>query len=96
MAFSATDAAFEGFRLVRRNPLALVAWTLLYAVLTLTALFSLSGMVGALEAWSVQAEALEGVDKPSLEQVMAVASGDRKSTRLNSSHLARSRMPSSA
>lgn len=75
MAFSATDAAFEGFRLVRRNPLALVAWTLLYAVLTLTALFSLSGMVGALEAWSVQAEALEGVDKPSLEQVMAVASG---------------------
>ena len=28
MSFSATDAAFEGFRLVRRNPLALVGWTL--------------------------------------------------------------------
>ena len=75
MAFSATDAAFEGFRLVRRNPLALVAWTLLYAVLTLTALFSLSGMVGALEAWSVQAEAMDAVDQPSLEQVMALMSG---------------------
>lgn len=74
MAFSATDAAFEGFRLVRRNPLALVSWTLLYAVLTLTALFSLSHMVGPLEAWSAQAEALESVDTPSLEQVMALMS----------------------
>lgn len=75
MAFSATDAAFEGFRLVRRNPLALVAWTLLYAVLTLTTLFSLSTMVGSLEAWSVQVEAMESVDEPSLEQVMALMSG---------------------
>lgn len=75
MAFSATDAAFEGFRLVRRNPLALVAWTLLYAVLTLTALFSLSNMIGPLEAVTAQAEALESVDQPSLEQVMAVLAG---------------------
>lgn len=75
MAFSATDAAFEGFRLVRRNPLALVAWTVLYAVLTLIALFSLSTMVGSLEAWSAQAEAMESVDQPSLEQVMALMSG---------------------
>ena len=75
MAFSATDAAFEGFRLVRRNPLALVAWTLLYAVLTLTALFSFSTMIGPLEAWAVQAEALDGVDQPSLDQVMEMMSG---------------------
>ncbi len=75
MAFSATDAAFEGFRLVRRNPLALVAWTLLYAVLTLTALFSLSNMMGPLEAWTVQAEALDGVDQPSLDQVMEMMAG---------------------
>ncbi|WP_332658948.1 hypothetical protein [Brevundimonas sp.] len=75
MAFSATDAAFEGFRLVRRNPLALVAWTLLYAVLTLTALFSLSTMVGSLETWTAQVEAMESVDQPSLEQVMALMSG---------------------
>ncbi len=75
MAFSATDAAFEGFRLVRRNPLALVAWTLLYAVVTLTSLFSLSSMIGQLEAWVVQAEALDGVDNPSLDQVMDMMAG---------------------
>jgi hypothetical protein len=75
MAFSATDAAFEGFRLVRRNPLALVAWTLLYAVLTLATLFSMSGVVDQLEAWSAQAEALESVARPTLEQILAVMSG---------------------
>lgn len=75
MAFSATDAAFEGFRLVRRNPLALVAWTLLYAVLTLATLFSMSGVVDQLEAWSAQAEALESVTRPTLEQILAVMSG---------------------
>ena len=32
MSFSATDAAFEGFRVVRRNPVALVAWTVVYLV----------------------------------------------------------------
>jgi hypothetical protein len=74
MAFSATDAAFEGFRLVRRNPLALLAWTLLYAVLTLTALFSLSTMIGPLEAWTAQAEAMESVEQPGLEQAMALMS----------------------
>ncbi|MGZ9115123.1 MAG: hypothetical protein ACXW3K_10920 [Brevundimonas sp.] len=72
MAFSATDSAFEGFRLVRRNPLALVAWTLLYAVLTLAALFSLSGIVDQLEAVTAQAEAMESVAEPSLEQVGAL------------------------
>lgn len=30
MAFSATDAAFEGFRVVRRKPVALVFWSLFY------------------------------------------------------------------
>ncbi|HST91708.1 MAG TPA: hypothetical protein VLJ13_05870 [Brevundimonas sp.] len=72
MTFSATDAAFEGFRLVRRNPLALVAWTLLYAVLTLATLFSLTGVVGRLEAWTEQAEAMESVAQPSMQQVMAL------------------------
>ena len=72
MAFSATDAAFEGFRLVRRNPLALVAWTLLYAVLTLTALFSMSNVVGQLEGWSAQADAMDAVETPGIEQVWAL------------------------
>ena len=31
MAFSATDAVFEGFRVVRRQPLSLVFWSLFYA-----------------------------------------------------------------
>jgi len=72
MAFSATDAAFEGFRLVRRNPLALVAWTVLYAVLTLTALFSMSHVVSQLEGWSLRAEAMDSVATPSLDQVWAL------------------------
>ena len=38
MAFSGSDAAFEGFRLVRRNPMALVAWALV-AVAVLVELF---------------------------------------------------------
>ena len=72
MAFSATDAAFEGFRLVRRNPLALVAWTLLYALLTLTTVFSLARVAGPMADLIVKAEALEGVTRPPPEQIMAL------------------------
>lgn len=42
MAFSASDAAFEGFRVVRRHPFALVFWALLYVVL-FGAVFALVG-----------------------------------------------------
>lgn len=35
MPLAATDAAFEGFRLVRREPKVLLAWTLVYLVITL-------------------------------------------------------------
>ena len=42
MAFSATEAAFEGFRVVRRNPLALVFWALFYAVF-MGAIFAMMG-----------------------------------------------------
>lgn len=59
MAFSATDAAFEGFRLVRRKPMALVAWTLLYAVLSLASLFAMSNSMGGMIEWAERAEALE-------------------------------------
>lgn len=37
MAFSATDAAFEGFRVVRRHPLALVFWALFYVAVMIAA-----------------------------------------------------------
>lgn len=54
MAFSATDAAFEGFRVVRRNPMALVFWALFYVVIMAAAFAvmgpSLISMVAATEA----------------------------------------------
>jgi len=54
MAFSATDAAFEGFRVVRRNPMALVFWALFYAAIIVAAFAimgpSLISMVAATEA----------------------------------------------
>jgi hypothetical protein len=42
MSFSASDAAFEGFRVVRRKPMTLVFWTLLYIVV-MGAVFALVG-----------------------------------------------------
>lgn len=42
MAFSATDAAFEGFRVVRRHPMALVFWSLFY-VAVMVAVFAVMG-----------------------------------------------------
>lgn len=37
MGFSATEAAFEGFRVVRRRPMALVFWSLFYIAITAAA-----------------------------------------------------------
>ncbi|WP_396592856.1 hypothetical protein [Brevundimonas sp. R86498] len=48
MPFSATEAAFEGFRIVRRKPLSLLWWGALYAVLSLA---SLAAMVLNADAW---------------------------------------------
>lgn len=45
MAFSATDAAFEGFRVVRRHPVALVFWALFYAVMMTAGLALVGGSV---------------------------------------------------
>jgi hypothetical protein len=53
MRFSATDAAFEGFRVVRRHPMALVFWAVFYALIVGLALAlaggSLIGLMGAAE-----------------------------------------------
>ncbi len=59
MTFSASDAAFEGFRLVRRKPMALVAWTLLYAVLSLASLLAMSSAIDPLMVWAERMEAIE-------------------------------------
>ena len=70
MAFSATDAAFEGFRLVRRNPVALVAWTLLYLVYTLATLFAAGGMMRSMSVWMEQVEALEAGPPPTSPEAL--------------------------
>jgi hypothetical protein len=57
MSFSATEAAFEGFRIVRRNPLAILFWGLAY-VIFFVAFFALVG--GQLASIIAQAEALQG------------------------------------
>jgi hypothetical protein len=70
MAFSATDAAFEGFRLVRRNPMALASWTLLYLVYTLATLFAAGGMMRSMSVWMEQVEALEAGPPPSSPEAL--------------------------
>lgn len=42
MAFSTTDAAFEGFRVVRRHPMTVIFWALFYAVI-MAAAFAVMG-----------------------------------------------------
>ena len=74
MAFSASDAAFEGFRVVRRRPVALVAWALLYAVLSLASVFAMSNAIGPMVEWGERAEALESAE-PTQAEVMAVFQG---------------------
>jgi len=76
MAFSGSDAAFEGFRLVRRNPMALVAWALLYAVVSLASLFAMSTAIEPLTTWAERMEALETQSPAATpEQVMEAFQG---------------------
>ncbi len=72
MAFSATDAAFEGFRLVRRNPMVLVAWTALYGVMNFVALLAIRPVLDRLVAWQVEAQALESSAPDDLSAVWAM------------------------
>ncbi|TAJ63834.1 hypothetical protein [Brevundimonas sp.] len=71
MAFSATDAAFEGFRVVRRQPMALVFWALFYLVVMVAALAMVGGsVIGLMSA----AETLEQSGATSFDDVMPVLS----------------------
>jgi len=65
MAFSATEAAFEGFRLVRRNPLVLVFWSLLYLIVIFAQLLMVRSMGDALARMEAAAEQLENGPPPS-------------------------------
>jgi hypothetical protein len=75
MTFSATDAAFEGFRVVRRKPTVLLWWTGAY--LAFMALIVVIG-IGPLVAMMGAMEALDGVTTPTPEDmapVMAALAG---------------------
>lgn len=66
MTLPATDCAFEGFRLTRRAPKALLAWALAYAVF-----FTLFFLVAAPHLVAVMSlvTALEGNTNPSIEEI---------------------------
>jgi hypothetical protein len=64
MAFSATDAAFEGFRVVRRHPMALVFWTLFYIVVMAVAFAVVGGNLIGLTAAAERLEAAGGTPTP--------------------------------
>lgn len=68
MRFSATEAAFEGFRIVRRHPLAILFWGLAYVVFFI-AFFALVG--GQLAGVIAQAEALQG-GEPDVSDLQAL------------------------
>lgn len=67
MSFSATEAAFEGFRVVRRHPTTALFWGLAYLVMFL-AMFGLGG--GQWAAIMAAAEAIERSSDPSPDDLM--------------------------
>lgn len=69
MTFSATDAAFEGFRVVRRAPMSLVFWALFYVVVMAVA-FAMMGP--SLASAMAAAERLESVGTPTLDDFMPI------------------------
>jgi hypothetical protein len=65
MTFSATEAAFEGFRVVRRHPLAIVFWALAYAIFFVAFVGLFAGPLATVMATT---EALEGA-QPSPQEL---------------------------
>lgn len=68
MTFSATEAAFEGFRVVRRRPVAILFWTLAYVVF-FVGFFGL--FAGPLATIMATTESLQGA-QPSPQEVEAL------------------------
>lgn len=69
MTFSATDAAFEGFRLTRRAPVAVALWALLYVVLMVATVALMGPSLATLMA---EVERLESVASPQPADLQAV------------------------
>ena len=70
MSFSATEAAFEGFRLVRRNPMALVWWTLAY--LAFLALLLAAGGSSLISIITMMDQFSSGGREPSVGELEAM------------------------
>lgn len=68
MAFSATESAFEGFRLARRSPLAIIIWSAFYIIMT-AALLAVAG--GAMTRFMEMAQTLETGGQPTQAELMS-------------------------
>lgn len=66
MAFSATDAAFEGFRLARRSPLTILIWAAAYILFGLL-FFALAG--GSFIAMMAAVADFENISDPTLQDM---------------------------
>ena len=72
MSFSAGDAAFEGFRVVRRSPVALVFWALAYLAFTTLIFAAVGGPLIAIMAEAQRIGASGGMATPEdVEPLMA-------------------------
>ena len=71
MTFSATEAAFEGFRVVRRHPVAIVFWSLAYAIF-FAGFFGL--FAGPLATIMATTESMEG-SQPSPQEMQVLMQG---------------------
>jgi hypothetical protein len=69
MSFSATDAAFEGFRLTRRAPVAVALWALLYVVLMVATLALMGPSLATLMA---EVARLQEVASPQPEDLQSL------------------------
>ena len=75
MAFSATDAAFEGFRLARRTPVTILFWAAAYILFSLL-FFALAG--GSFAALMAAANDIQGLSNPTpqdFEPILAAYAG---------------------
>lgn len=68
MAFSASESAFEGFRVIRRNPLVILWWSLAYLIFFAALLAAVGGPILAMLP---QLQALEGAE-PSMEDLAPI------------------------
>jgi hypothetical protein len=69
MTFSASDAAFEGFRVVRRKPIVILWWSLAYLALFLVLIAAIGGPLLALMP---QLEGLSGDGEPTAAELAGI------------------------